>query len=118
MTNHELLRTPDHLLGELGRQRRFLLRTEGTPLPCPACKEPVSYFQAAGIDPDAYDFGATRHDCRCPTCGAELEQVVPFIASGGASWYWQLKDSWLQEQLRKARLFDEQTRPGADAGPS
>jgi hypothetical protein len=53
MTNRELLKTPEQLLSELDRQRLFLLRTEGTPVPCPACKRPVTAFDAAGIDLDA-----------------------------------------------------------------
>src|SRR5690606_33173492 len=40
-------------------------------------------------------------------CGAELEQVTPFFASGGTLWHWHLKDSWLREQLNKARGFDQ-----------
>src|SRR5439155_2209738 len=98
---------PEHLLTQLDRQRLFVLRTEGTPIPCPACKKPISIFDAAGIDIDAYDFGKTPYAYRCPGCGAELEQVVPFIAIGN-SWNWRLKDSWLQEQLRKANAFDQQ----------
>jgi hypothetical protein len=106
MTNRELLNTPETLLGEVDKQRLFLLRVEGTPVPCPACKKPVNVFDAAGIDLDAYDFGTTRHPCRCPDCGAELEQVVPLFPGGPNLWHWQLQDAWLQEQLRKAREFD------------
>jgi hypothetical protein len=114
MSNRELLQTAKQLLSEVGKQRLFLLRVEGTPVPCPACKRLVNAFAAAGLDLDDYDFGHTRHEYRCPGCGAALEQVVPFFAGGGALWHWHLKDSWLQEQLRKARAFDEreQSDPG------
>jgi hypothetical protein len=101
-----LLQTARERLSEVDRQRLFLLRTEGTPVPCPACKRPVNAFEAAGIDLDAYDFGHTPHDYRCPACGAALEQVVPLLSGGGALWHWQLQGAWLQEQLRKARTFD------------
>ncbi|MCI0355496.1 MAG: hypothetical protein L0099_10730 [Acidobacteria bacterium] len=110
MTNRELLKSPEQLLGELDRQRLFLLRVEGTPLPCPACKQPANVFDAAGIDLDAHDFGATKYDYSCPACGAELEQVVPFVA-GGQLWHWQLKYSWLREQLSQGQGL----RPAAAA---
>ena len=41
MTNRELLTMPRSMLGEVDKQRLFLLRVEGTPMPCPACKKPV-----------------------------------------------------------------------------
>lgn len=97
MTNRELLRTPEQLLDELDRQRLYLLRVEGTPVSCPACKHSVNAFDAAAIDVDAYDFGVTKYAYRCPACGAELEQVVPFIAGFASLWHWELKRSWLQE---------------------
>ena len=75
MTNREILQTPRELLNEVDRQRLFLLRVEGTPVPCPACKRPVNAFEAAGIDLDDYDFGHTQHEYRCPGCAAELERA-------------------------------------------
>ena len=114
MTNREILKTPKQQLAEVDRQRLFLLRVESTPVPCPACKRPTNAFEAAGIDLDQYDCGHTRYEYRCPACGAELEQVVPFIAGGGALWHWHLKDSWLQDQLRKARAFDSEQPKGQD----
>jgi hypothetical protein len=118
MTNRELLTTPEQLLSELDKQRVFLLRAAGTALPCPACKRPVNAFDAAGIDLDAYDFGATEYEYRCPACGARLEQVVPLFASGGSLWHWHLQDAWLQEQLRKAQAFDQQSPPDNGSPPS
>lgn len=108
MTNRDLLKTPEQLLGELDRQRLFLLRVEGAPVPCPACQKLVNTFDAAGIDIDSYDFGVTKYAYRCPACAAELEQVVPFITAGAHPWHWQLKHAWLQDQLRKAKAFDQQ----------
>ena len=72
MTSRELLRMPESLLGKLDRQRVYLLRVEGTPVPCPACQTPVNVFDAAGIDLDAYDFGATPYAFRCPACAARV----------------------------------------------
>jgi hypothetical protein len=118
MTNRQLLQTPEPLLSELDKQRLFLLRTEGTPVPCPACKRPVNAFDAAGIDLDAYDFGATQYAYRCPACGARLEQVVPLISSGGSLWHWLLQDAWLQEQLRRAKAFDQQQPPDKQNPPA
>jgi hypothetical protein len=114
MTNRQLLTASREALSEVDRQRHFLLRVEGTSMPCPACRKLVNAFEAAGIDVDAYDFRQTRYEYHCPHCAAELEQVVPAIA-GRALWHWQLKHSWLQEQLRKARAFDrrQHDEPGA-----
>jgi len=114
MTNREILKTPKELLGQVDRQRLFLLRVESTPVPCPACKRPANAFEAAGINLEDYDFGSTKYDYHCPGCGAELEQVVPFLASGGALWHWHLKDEWLQEQLRKAKTFDQREQSNLD----
>jgi uncharacterized protein (UPF0212 family) len=115
MTNRQLLHTPEQLLTELDRQRLFLLRVDGTPMPCPACKKPVNLFEAAGIDLDQYDFGNTSYSCCCPGCGAKLEQVISFIAGGGALWHWELQNAWLQDQLQKAKAFDRQS--GQCPGP-
>jgi hypothetical protein len=118
MNNHQILTTRKDRLTEVDRQRQFLLRVEGSPMPCPACKKPVNVFQAAGITLEEYDFGKTTHTYRCPACGAELEQVVPVFASGGSLWHWHLKDSWLQEQLRKAKAFDTKEQPGQETKAS
>jgi hypothetical protein len=118
MTNRELLTKPEQLLSELDRQRLFLLRTEGTPLPCPACKRPVNAFDAAGIDLDAYDFGTTTYAYRCPACDALLEQVVPLFPGGGSLWHWHLQDAWLREQLAKAKAFDQQSPPDNQNPPA
>jgi hypothetical protein len=118
MTNRQLLTTPEQLLSELDRQRLFLLRTEGTPVPCPACKRPVNAFDAAGIDLDAYDFGATKYEYRCPSCDARLEQVVPLFSGGSTLWHWHLQNDWLQEQLRKAKAFDQQSPPANQNPPA
>jgi len=113
MTNRELLQGPEELLGPLDKQRLFLLRTDGTPRPRPACKRPVNVFDAAGIDIDSYDFGATKYEYHCTGCSALLEQVVPLFASGGSLWHWHLDEAWLQEQLNKARAHDRQHSPDA-----
>jgi hypothetical protein len=110
MTNRDLLKRPKELLSELNKQRQYLLRVGGTPMPCPACKKSCNVFEAAGIDLDSYDFGATELSYRCPHCSAELEQVVPLFPAFGHVWHWHLKESWLREQLRKARAFDQQAR--------
>lgn len=107
MTNRDLLQTPEQQLSELDRQRLYLLKVNGTPMPCPACAKPVNLFGAAGIDLDDYDFGQTLHQYHCPACGARLELVVPF-ALDDPLWHWQLEDNWLKDQLRKARKSDSQ----------
>jgi hypothetical protein len=111
MTNRELLQTPKELLGEVDKQRQYLLRVEGTPMPCPACKSVANAFDAAGIEVDAYDLGKTSYSYCCPACGAVLEQVLPVFPGGGQPWHWQLQQAWLQEQLAKARAFDKQQPP-------
>ena len=118
MTNRELLASTEAVLSGLDRQRRFVLVTERRPMPCPACKTPINAFDAAGIDIDAYDFGVTTHPYRCPACGAELDQVVPFISLAGNSWHWQINHAWLQEQMRKAMALDQQSKVNDGACPS
>jgi hypothetical protein len=118
MTNRELLSTPEDRLDEPDRERAFLLRLDGTPMPCPACGAAVNVLDAAGVDLDAYEFGAAPRGHRCPACAAALEQVVPLHPGGGPAWHWQLEDTWLREQLHKAREYDrlrqkDQTEPPA-----
>ena len=106
MTNRELLQADGASLSELDRQRQFLLRVELTAVACPACLTPTDAIPAAGIGVDEYRFGEVEHQYRCPSCGAELEQVVPAFAVG-PPWHWQIKHSWLAQRLEKARLFDQ-----------
>lgn len=105
MTNREILNAPKETLSSLERQRQFLLRVNLTAMPCPACHTPLDALTAADVDVDDYDFGVTQLDYHCPSCHAELEHVVPFFAVG-PGWFWKLKDSWLQEQLQKAKAYD------------
>jgi hypothetical protein len=107
VTNREILRASRDILSNVDRQKQFLLRVEGTLVPCPICTEPCNVFDAANIDIDAYDFGQTQLSFHCPTCGIEVEQIVPFLAVGN-SWHWEVKSTWLQKQVQKARPFDEQ----------
>ena len=75
-------------------------------------RTPLDALTAAGVDIDAYDFGQTRHDYRCPHCQAQLDLVVPFIAFG-PGWHWQLKHEWLTAMLAKAWAYDRE-RPRKD----
>jgi hypothetical protein len=102
MTNRELLNVAETQLGPVDKQRLFLLRVEGTAMPCPACKKAVNLFDAAGFDIDGYDFGKTEYRFHCPHCQAVLEQAVPAL-SLGPLWHWRLQDDWLREQLDRAR---------------
>ena len=94
------------------------MRVEGTPRPCPACKQPVSALDAAGVDLDAYDFGQSKYSYRCPGSGADLEQVAPLFPAGGPLWHWQLEEQWLQRQLHRARDFDRQQPPAEGTPPA
>jgi uncharacterized protein (UPF0212 family) len=111
MTNRELLKTPKELLSQAERQKLHVLRTELTPVPCPACRKPVDALAASDTDIDAFDFGTSKKAYHCPRCGAGLEQVVPFIAAGGPGWHWLLSHDWLAERLHRARLYDQMTTP-------
>jgi hypothetical protein len=95
-------------LSEADRQRQFVLRTELTPVPCPGCRRPLDALTAAGIDPDAYDFGRTALSYRCPDCGARLGQVVPAFPGGRHLWHWEIEADWLRERLAKADAFDRE----------
>jgi hypothetical protein len=114
MTNRELLHAPEESLSERDRQRLLMLRVLGRPMPCPACKVPVNTFAATGIDIDAFD-GRSPRAYRCPACAARLEQIRPTFTVG-PPWFWVLEEAWLQEQLRKARAFDQE-HPAAE-GPT
>ena len=115
MTNRQLLSAPEAILTERQKQLRFLLRVEGMPVPCPACTKPVNVFDAAGKDIEEYDGSQLGWQYRCPGCGAELQQVVPFIPVGGPGWHWVLNPNWLQKQLEKARAHDaQQAKPSPE----
>ena len=114
MTNRELLNMPRSRLSEVDKQRLFLLRVEGTPMPCPACQRPVNAFDAAGITIEQYDFGKTMHTYCCPSCGAELEQVVPPF-SIGPFWHWQFSQEWLHRQLEKAKAASQPSKDESTA---
>jgi hypothetical protein len=106
MTNRELLRAPQAALTAVDRQKQSALRVELTPVPCPACQAPTDALTAAGTDIDAFDFGAAGREHRCPHCQAELELVVPVLASAGPGWHWQLKHDWLADRLARAKMYD------------
>jgi hypothetical protein len=86
MTNRELLRYTgsDQLLTELDRQRRYLLRAESAPMPCPRCDHPSRTWVAAGVDVDDYSMDA-GHTYHCPGCGVELRYQLGMF--GGARWW-------------------------------
>src|SRR5262245_63750081 len=113
MTNRELLMTPKEQLSQAERQKQYVLRVELTPVSCPACRQPVDALAASGTDIDEYDFGSTKKEYHCPHCGAGLEQVVPFISTGGPGWHWLLSHDWLAERLHRARLYDQMTTSAA-----
>jgi hypothetical protein len=108
MTNRELLYAPADQLGSDDRQKQVMLQAEVTPLPCPACRNPLWPLRASGLTIDEFDFGLTDRKYRCPFCLAELERVVPVIAVG-PGWFWMLNHDWLAERLAKARQYDEDT---------
>jgi hypothetical protein len=117
LTNRDLLTTPKEELSPVDRQRQQVLRIELTPMPCPACHEPVDALSAAGINIDDYSFGSEKPAYRCPHCQAQLEQVVPFIAVG-PGWHWQLKHEWLTEMLAKAWAYDREVKDRASCEPN
>lgn len=86
MTNEEILKTPDALLGALERQRKVLLQIALVQQPCPFCNHRSNLFEAAGIGINDYTFGATEPEYLCPRCGVGLRKVVPFIAT--TPWFW------------------------------
>jgi len=63
---------------------------------------PGCALAAAGVDVDAFDFGQTKHSYRCQHCRAELERVVPLLATG-PGWRWLIRHEWLAAMLEKAR---------------
>jgi hypothetical protein len=117
VTDRELPNTPKQLLSAVDKQRLFLLRVEGTAVPCPARNKPGNAFEAPGVTVDGHDFGRTCPAYSCPRCGAAPEQVAPLFSIGPLV-AWRLPDDWLRQQLAKARSFDRPNRAerGADPG--
>lgn len=93
MSNEEILRTPDALLGALDRQRKFLLKVALERCRCPVCGHASNLLEAARIELNAYTFEnkSMRYLCPNPICGIELEQVVPLMVLGPRSWTWVRK---------------------------
>jgi hypothetical protein len=112
VTNRELLDMPPALLDEAERRRLYLLRLQAQSPPCPACLAPVSGFEAAGVTVDAYDFGATKRELRCPGCGCRLEAVLTFVPGYRHRWHWGVQPAWRRRQLDNARAFDRLKLPG------
>lgn len=95
MTNRELLagNHPGRPLSSLDRQRLLLLKVDSVKQRCPnpTCRHGNNVFEAAGIDIDDYDFGATKHAFSCVKCEAPMDYVVP-IVSFGPGWHWEYND--------------------------
>jgi hypothetical protein len=117
VTNRELFNMPVALPDEAERRRLYLLRLKSQSPPCPACRAPVSGFDAAGVTVDDYDFGATRRELRCPGCGCRLEAVLTFVPGYGHRWHWGVQPAWLRRQLARARAFDRLMPPGDGGEP-
>ena len=105
MTNRELLKTPREHLSPLDRQHQQVLRTELAPVPCPACRTPLSALGGAGIGMDDESNDKPLRNYRCPHCQARLDLVVPFFAVG-PGWSWELNHEWLTDRLGRADSFD------------
>lgn len=89
MTNSELLEFtgPPSLLGAIEKQRRYVLRIEAEPKPCPNCAHPMARWDALGLSVDEYDLSDSHPDLgRCPSCQREVRFTLPFV--GG--WHWSL----------------------------
>jgi rubrerythrin len=76
MKNSELVKYEGPLTGLEG-QRRFVLRQMAVRRPCAVCNQPISTFEAAGIDIDGYTFGE-KYDYQCPNCGEPLTDELTF----------------------------------------
>jgi hypothetical protein len=113
VTNRELFNMPPALLDEAERRRLYLLRLQGQSPPCPACRAPVSGFDAAGVTLEDYDFGTTKRELCCPGCGCRLEAVLTFVPGYGHRWHWGVQPAWLRERLAMARAFDRVAPPAA-----
>lgn len=88
MTNQELLDAPKSTLHGLDKQRRYVLQIAVTPLPCPACLQPVSQADAVG-GLEHYNVNGSDREFHCPHCRRELKLIVPFIG-GPSAMFWQL----------------------------
>src|SRR5688572_29761623 len=114
MTNRELMEGPAARPASLDCQRRRDLRRATAAQPCPACRRALSALEATGVDVEDDYLGRSRDEYRCP-CGAELEQVVLLVASGGPGWLWALNFAWLRRQLDRAEAY--QREHAAKEGP-
>jgi hypothetical protein len=115
VTDRELPSAPEGLLGAVDRQRRFVLRAELAPVPCPACLVPVDAPAASRADVDGFDFGPRRRDYLRPYRLAGPGRVAPSLCVG-PGWYWELNHDWLAGRLARARACDEE-HPDRREGP-
>jgi hypothetical protein len=88
-TNRELLDLESaDLLHPIDKQRRFVLRMEARPMPCPNCGHGLRRWEALGLDVDAYDLNAHHPDeGTCPNCKRGLRFTLPWPTG---DWHWTL----------------------------
>lgn len=90
MKNSELCTAPAHLMTSIEKQRRFLVKTLSVAKPCPNCGFHHSFFEAAGVAMDNYDFTTTSsadQKFRCRHCNRELLYHLPWPTG---EWYFGL----------------------------
>lgn len=89
MTNKELLayNGPEKLLVGIDRQRRFVLRIEGQPKPCPSCGTLMTAWQGRGFaNVEDYDLMKVQNDFgECVGCQRAIRFALPMIGD----WHWQ-----------------------------
>ena len=87
MKNSELLTYEGDNIGGLEKQRRYILRMLAMPMPCPNCATRSTWFQATGVEIDAWDpKDAEKEVGECPSCKRWLIYTVPMMGIP----YWRL----------------------------
>lgn len=86
----KLLATPDDVLTNVERQKKYVGALHATPMPCPMCFEPVSLYDAGD---DTQAVGEVYEGMyTCPNCDTELAKITPFFMQPGTpGWHWQRK---------------------------
>lgn len=92
------------MLSELERQRYTVLKIVLHTPACPHCQNPVNQIEASGKSLDEFDLDNGETEFKCPHCGTELKEVVPFMPSG-SPYRWERKTPANRTYSQETRTY-------------